>query len=330
MKFNSFIGIDISKKTLDVTLLNIKEQKQSKHQQFTNDKKGFQKIEKWLEKLKVDFKTALFCMEHTGVYGYSIAAFLEEKEFKYSMVSGLELKRSMGIVRGKNDKIDAFKIAKYAYLYRDEIKIHKLSSVNIVKIKNLLKERERLVKMLTVEKQIQKEQEYLLSKATIKRSEKRLSDLKSDIKEIEKEIETIIEADESFKKNYDLCRSVTGIGLVNATLFIIFTDNFQKITNPRKYASYCGVAPFEHSSGTSIKGRTKVSSIANKQIKTQLSNAAQSAIVHDGELKKYYKRKMEEGKEFGVVLNAVKFKLITRVFAVVKRQTPYLKLRQAG
>ncbi len=82
--------------------------------------------------------------------------------------------------------------------------------------------------------------------------------------------------------------------------------------------------------GTSILGKTRVSEVSNKRIKVNLTIGARSAIINDPELKLYYKRKTDEGKEHGTVMNAVKFKLITRVFATVKRGTPYVKLRQAG
>ena len=118
--------------------------------------------------------------------------------------------------------------------------------------------------------------------------------------------------------------------MVNATMMILCTNNFEGITNARSFACYCGVAPFEYSSGTSIRGKTKVSHLANKKMKTDLTNAARSAVVHDPEMRIYYKRKRAEGKAYGTVMNAVKFKIITRAFAVIKRGTPFVKLRQAG
>jgi transposase len=124
--------------------------------------------------------------------------------------------------------------------------------------------------------------------------------------------------------------SITGIGIVNAVMLIICSNNFQGITNARSFACYCGVAPFEYSSGTSVRGKTRVSNLANKKMKANLTNAARSAVVHNNELRIYYKRKREEGKAHGTVMNAVKFKIISRAFAVIKRQTPFVKIRQAG
>jgi transposase len=88
-------------------------------------------------------------------------------------------------------------------------------------------------------------------------------------------------------------------------------------------------APFKNRSGTNYRGKTRVSHLANKRIKANLSNAVRSAIQSYPKIRLYYDRKAKEGRT-GVIINAVKFKLLTRVFAVVKRRTPFVKLRQAG
>jgi len=164
----------------------------------------------------------------------------------------------------------------------------------------------------------------------IARAKERVAILTAQIQQIEKDIEATIQEDQKIERSYRLAKSVTGIGLVNAVMFILFTNNFTSITEARKYACYSGIAPFEHSSGSSIRGKTRTSHLANKRIKVNLTNGARSAIINDPELRLYYERKKKEGKEHGTIMNAVKFKLITRVFATVKRGTPYVKLRQAG
>jgi hypothetical protein len=88
------------------------------------------------------------------------------------------------------------------------------------------------------------------------------------------------------------------------------------------------VARFEHSSGSSVRGKTSTSHLANKKTKALLSNAAASAVQHDPQLRAYYHRKLDEGKDKMVVLNAVRAKLINRVFATVSRGTPYVPIAQ--
>ena len=191
-------------------------------------------------------------------------------------------------------------------------------------------ERYRAVKAATIEKQVLKELSRQLNKKAITRVKRRLKILTEDVKAIENEVTELIISSPELEKSYNLLQSITGIALVNATMMILCTNNFEGITNARSFACYCGVAPFEYSSGTSIRGKTKVSHLANKKMKTDLTNAARSAVVHDPEMRIYYKRKRAEGKAYGTVMNAVKFKIITRAFAVIKRGTPFVKLRQAG
>ena len=330
MNYKWFVGIDISKKTLDVTLFSNELKKKSSYGQFCNANKGYESMVTWLNKLGVSNSSVVICMEHTGVYGMELAWFLEKNKLVYSMVSPLHIKRSLGLVRGKNDKVDSYQISRYCYLHRDEIHQTKLPQEVIRTLKSLYKERERLVKMQTSEKIVLSELRKSNTASTIKRIESRLELFSKDIENIEQEIKQIINCDLNIKRNYQLMRSVIGIGLINSVLFLINTCNFQSFTDARKYACYGGVAPFDNTSGTSIRGKTQVSHLANKCIKVNLSNAARSAIQNDPELRLYYNRKLKEGKEHGIIMNAVKFKLIARVFAVVKRGTPFVKMRQAG
>ena len=153
-----------------------------------------------------------------------------------------------------------------------------------------------------------------------------IRDRDEEIASVEEEMLQIINSDPSILRNYELLNSIKGIGTINAMNTIIHTNNFQAFETARQYACYLGIAPFEHSSGTSIKGKTRVYPTGAKLLKADLSQAANSAIVWDKEMKEYYERKRKEGKAYGVVLNAVKFKLVGRMFAVVKRGTPFVEL----
>lgn len=330
MKFKWFVGVDISKNTLDATRFDKVLLKKSPHIVVSNNMKGFKELTGWLRKECGLLDEFIICMEHTGVYGNDLAVFLDDKHIAFTMVSPLHIKRSLGLTRGKNDKVDSFLISRFCYLHREELKLTKFPVVTIQKLRGLINERERLVKMQTTEKQVLRELKVQNSETATERIKARLTYFASDIDSIENDIKQIINAEVDIQKNYILARSVIGIGLVNAVLFIIYSNNFQGFADARKFACYSGVAPFENSSGTSIRGKTRVSNLANKRLKSNLSNGARSAVQNDPELRLYYNRKAKEGKEHGVIMNAVKFKLITRVFAVVNRGTPFVKMRQAG
>jgi transposase len=329
MKRNCFIGIDISKKTLDVVIYDQEKKSSKTHFIVNNELKGFKEMIKKIKSEGVNLNEAFVCLEYCGIYGLELGLFLEGK-VDFCFCSPLHIKRSLGLTRGKNDKLDAFKIARFSFLFRDELSPSSMPSETMLKLKTLMGERNRVIKGITIEKQVLNELSAQLNKNAIKRTNKRLSILTADIKAIEQEVKELIMCEPELKKSYDLLISITGIALVNATMMILCTNNFEGITNARSFACYCGVAPFEYRSGTSIRGKTKVSHLANKKMKADLTNAARSAVVHDHEMRIYYKRKREEGKEHGTVMNAVKFKIITRAFAVINRGTPFVKLRQAG
>jgi transposase len=327
MKKKEFIGIDISKKTLDVAIYEPESKKMGCHFTVENDLSGFKVLIKTLTKKKINLDTAFICMEYCGIYGMELGYFLEGK-ISFCFCNPLHIKRSMGLTRGKNDKVDAFQIAKFCYTFRDNLSPQEMPSLQFRKLKFLISERNGIVKNLVKEKRTLKELKSVMTLDSIKRYSKRLKILEQDKKAVDLEIKSIINSVDDLKNSYNLLTSITGISLVNATMMILCSNNFKGIDNPRSFACYCGVAPFEHTSGTSIKGKTKVSQYANKRMKADLTNAARSAVIHDPEITNYYKRKRDEGKSHGTVMNAVKFKLITRAYAVVQRGTPYVKLKQ--
>ena len=327
MEKDHYIGVDISKRTIDVAIYVKNQAKKGTfpHETFQNSGVGFKDMKRWLRKQKIVLLKSLFCMEATGNYTYELCLFLEQQSVDYSIQSPLHLKRSFGLTHGKNDKVDASRIAYYAYLHRDDIKLSKLASDSVRKLKSLIAERKSLVvEIARCKAQLKEVGEHAPSAGTVKRTEALQQFLENQVESIEEEMAQTIEADEKMRTNYHLLLSVDGIGVVNAINTIIATHNFEMFDNARQYASYIGVAPFEHVSGTSVRGRTHVEPGA-KMLKADLTGAVRSCINHDKEIRKYYDRKMAEGKAYGVVANAIKFKLLLRMFAVIKRGTPFVR-----
>lgn len=142
MKFKEFIGIDVSKSQIDVFIFFEK-----RHSKFSNDQKGFEKMIKWVcQSAHFTEADALFAFEHTGLYSLPLSLFLSDKQYSFSIIAGLELKRSLGISRGKADKSDARAIAEYAYEKKEKIKLYEMPDKNLLQLKRLLSYRERLVK----------------------------------------------------------------------------------------------------------------------------------------------------------------------------------------
>lgn len=326
MEIIDVVGIDVSKLTIDVVI-----HKSKSYKQFKNTNKDFKTLCKWaLSQSKVCKDNLLFVFEHTGLYSYQLAVYLSKKEFNFSIVPGLEIKRSLGLSRGKDDKIDAAKIARYAYRLREEIQTTTLDSEEIHSLKNMLTLRERMVKQRAGYKSSMGEMKRVLimnkNKELFSSQKKIIAELEKLIVKLEKAMSDIINGNDLLKDQYNLITSIKGIGTQTALHLIVLTAGFTKFKNSRCFASYSGIAPFPNRSGTSIRGRTKVSNLANKKMKSLLDLAAKSAIQHSPEMKIYYNKRIEQGKNKMSTINIIRNKLLSRVFAVIKRKTPYVDL----
>ena len=324
MKFKEIIGIDVSKLTLDIHL-----HLRGVSCKFDNDPVGIAKKVRWCEKQSGFTKQALFFVfEHTGLYSYQLSETLTGLGIAYTMESGLAVKRSLGITRGKDDAIDAIKLALYGYRLRAELTPYQLPDKAIGQLQRLLTLRTRLVKQRAGCKAALQEHKRVLPfgeyQVLFQVQDQLIGQLSEHIKKVEQQLRAIIKENQPLETLFDLILSVTGVGSQTAYHFIVFTHGFTRFTSWRAFAAYGGTAPFPYRSGSSIRGKNKVSHLANKKMKTLLDLCAKSAIEHDPQLKAYYQRKVEQGKPRMSVINAVRNKIIARVFAVVNRKTPYV------
>jgi len=321
----SYVGIDVSKDTLDYCLVS--DGQQIFHLQTENSIKGIKAFIKELSKRGIkDLNAVVFCLEHTGIYSHHLISFLSKNNLKIWLESPIQIKKSLGVQRGKNDKIDAIRIAMYAYKNRDEVQLWQPQRKELQKLKHLTNVRKRIlktIKILTamfVEKSFYDADIMKLAKHSTKTSVKAL---RADLKEVNKAINDIIKGDERLNHLFKLITSVHCIGEVTATQIIVSTNEFKNIKEGKKFACYCGVVPFEHRSGTSVRGKTRVSKMANMELKKNLHMAALVAVRYKGELQDFFLRKVAEGKNKMSVVNAIRNKLVLRVFACVRDNRPY-------
>lgn len=322
-----FLGIDVSKRNLDCCLLN--NGNIVKQDIVVNHPKS---IERYLSVICTEYSiepnSLIVCAEYTGMYIYPLTVSCQHKLYKLWLEDPTQIKYSSGLQRGKNDKIDAKRIALYAFRYIDRIKIYMQPSVNIESLKILSTELNMLcVDRKKYQSQLTDQKEYMSDKI-YKMKSKRLTalikQLDKPIEEIETEIEEIIANDEQLNHQMQLMLSIEGIGRKTALKMILETQAFTRFTDSRKFCCHAGVAPFSYLSGSSQHSRNRVSQRANKSIKSLLHLAALSAIQNkNSELRKYYDRKVAEGKNKMTVLNAIRAKLIARIFAVIRDDSIY-------
>jgi len=323
-----FLGIDISKKTLDAclnangTILA--------EMNAENNQKGIKKMFGSLKRqFKINPSQLMVCVENTGIYNLPILHYLIKAGIRVCVESALQIKQSQGLQRGKNDKIDARRIASYAFKNQKDLRLWKPQRSVIQKLKELLTVRERLVRVRVQLQKPIKENDVFMEKS-IKNVitglyDRTLRSISADIVKVENAIDGLLKEDQKLAEQFKCASSVPGVGKIIALNVIVATGEFEMISDIKKFACYAGVAPFEHSSGSSIRGKTRVSKMANMSMKTLLHLGARSAITCCDELKTYYHRKVNAGKNKMSVLNAVSNKLISRIFVCVKNQRIYEK-----
>ena len=323
MKKTVFIGVDVSKKTIDYCSIQL-----DLSGIVNNDIKGFNELITLINKRLKSDEQIRIAFENTGIYSQSLAEFCSKKEISFYELVALDVKKSIGITRGKNDRVDAKRICAYAMEKSDKLKVSPAADSTLTRLKRLINLRDSLVISKSGHIQRLKELQEVLdlnSKVLeIKVLNRIIKEYDEAITKIKKEIEGIIKQSPAINRNFQLLCSIKGVGFVIAVYVIVYTKNFTCFADSRKFSCYCGTAPFQHQSGTSVRGKTKVSHLANKKLKSILEMGARSAITCDPELRVYYKQRVESGKNKTSTLNIIRNKLIHRMFAVINRQTPYI------
>ena len=325
-KFRKFIGIDVSKAHIHVCLMD-DERKVLAACNIKNEADAVTKgISTLLEKHQITIEEVFCCIESTGKYDRRASNAIYEMGIALGVEPYWQIQSNLH-VRNKNDQTDAERIADFARASYTTIRRWKPRSKSALALLELLSIREALsderrgyiVRLAEIEATVG------YSPTGIKLIRRRIKGLKADLEELEREIAQLIKADKRFYRIYKLLLSIPGIGKVNAWMLLAVTDGFARFATPRQLAAYSGVAPYEFRSGSSIRKRSKVSHRSNKQLKSLLHMAAVSITTRGKEtdLRRFYERKLKEGKHKMSALNMVRNKLIHLIFAVIKRGTPY-------
>lgn len=323
MQKSNIIGADLSKKTIDLYC-----QTTNAYLDIANDLSGFKLMVKWLKQQHVQLNDVIIVMEHTGLYSNRLEDFLQANGIAFAKINALEIKQSIGVVRGKSDKIDAKRIAQYGSQKVGKLLLSKPIDEDLKRLKMLMSSKNLLVRQRAALRCSIKEYrniELSDNDLIIKSQLTIIAALDKQIQKIEDAMQALINGSLSLNNNYQLLLSIPGVGPVVAITAIIKTHNFSRFNDARKFACFSGTAPFPHQSGSSLRKKTRISQLADKQMKTLLDLAAKSAIQCDPEMKAYYQRRVEAGKSKRSTINVVRNKIIGRMFAVIKRQTPFLK-----
>jgi transposase len=330
-KMKSFIGIDVSKLWFDLSLIQVfnSVKRDMNTEKFENNAAGFKLLTKWLKSHGVSFdQDTLVVIENTGVYHRLIWQYCTKNGLALHIGNAAAIKWSLGITRGKDDVTDSKRLCIYCYRHADELKATPVLDCVILKLKDLVASRTRLIKQITSTKVYLKELKLSNSNEVQSMLEKlhksAVDGLKKSLDLIEKEIKKMVAEHEAIRENYKLLISVPGIGRVTAIYMICCTANFASRISGKQLASYAGVVPFAHQSGSSIKGKNRVHKMANKDLKKLLHMGARSVATHNAEFKNYYERKLKEGKHDLAIINAIRNKIVLRAASVINRKEYYV------
>lgn len=330
-KYEIFVGIDMSKRWFNAALYCPGLEGKLPQGQFDNNPAGFQKLVNWLVHQTATRKPEsqwYVCMEHTGIYGLALAHFLDKRQIKIVMECPLRIARSLGLRRSKTDSADAVAIAHYAFKEHEHIKVRPLPSEGLLQIHSLLSLRARLTRyaqgLNVAAKELKGFVPASVSDAVLQGTQPVSQQIGAQIKVIDKQLKQLIEEDVQLNALYTLLKSIKGIGLIIGAYLLVYTNGFTAFEKSRQFACYIGIAPFPYQSGSSIRRPDQVSYLANKRLKALISTAATVATCHDPEFKIFFDRQTARRKDEGWIYNAIKNKIIHRVFAVVKRGTPYV------
>ena len=324
-----YVGIDISKEKCNLCYrsgLDI-----VREEECSNEVKVLKKAFKSaLKELDAAMDEVLICAEYTGRYIYPLTIVCQELDLFLWLDDPTRIKNSMGLTRGKNDAIDATRIAEYAFRYSDKAVRYAIQDATLVSIKNLLSDREFL---LTDKKRYQaqlSDQKRYMAPGDFKQKNSRwkkvIKSINEQIAAIDAEIEALIAADPVLTRQKELLVSIDGVGDRIAINMIAITGGFTRFQNARQFCSFAGLTPYKYDSGTSVRSKAKISKRSNQTMKALLHMSAVNVVykMRGGEYKEYFERKTKEGKHVMCVLNVIRAKLVHRMFSVIS-ETEYTK-----
>jgi len=316
------IGIDVSKEKLDCAWL--KEQDKVKTKAVTNKLTGWQDLLDWgLKNTGLAIAELHFVMEATGIYHEQLATFLTDAGAKVSVVNPAQVKfyaQGLG-VRSKNDKKDSVVLARYGS--KENPKLWQPETQEIRTLKALLARFDGIEKDLQREKNRQEKAQISLAPTEVLNS---LTDmiglLESEQQRLDKLIEDHINKHDKLRENKALLKTIPAVGKVIATRMLMVIGSRQ-FDDAHQCAAYLGLVPVQHESGSSVKGRARLSKAGNPIIRAKLYMAAVVAIHHNPDIKAQYERLTSKGKSNMSALGAAMRKLVQICFGVLKHQQPY-------
>ena len=324
------VGIDVAQKELVVCLGRMYDDWTPElyaSKTFANTAKGFAALTGWVKKLTEESSPVRYVMESTGVYHESLAYFLEGKEFEVSIVLPNKISNYFRTLEIKTitDKTASEAIARFGLERR--LDKWKRPSEIFRKLKQKTRERDQLVGERTlVKNQLHAEQtEAYPGKESMARMKTRINLLNKQLTQIKEEMKVLVKQDKEVKKSVELISSIPGVGTLTAVTVLAETNGFELIRNKRQLTSYAGLDVKEKLSGTSVKGKPRISKKGNRHLRKAMYMPALAAIRYDGRFKVLFIRLVSK---HGIKMKAavaVQRKLLEMIYTLYKTNTVFDK-----
>lgn len=318
--FKTVIGIDVAKESLAISVFD------GRVHTITEVEYSQREIRKVLiNPFKKEKASVIFVMESTGVYHTKLAYKLNSEGFDVAVVNPLIIKRysQMHLRRVKTDSVDAQLIAEYGYEYQHKLSFFTPKAESQIHVDNLIKAIDDLLQQKTMcnNQCLALKKQANHSKEALKSYQRHLQFIAKEIARLEEQLKTLLET--SFKTEYQLLRSIPGIGLKVSAMMIAVFHKFEHFESAKQACSFAGIAPSPYQSGTSVKGRGSISKRGNPFARQILYMGALVATVHNPLIKKQYHRLLDNGKSKMVAIIAAANKLLRQAFGVLKSGKPF-------
>ncbi len=329
-RYSHYVGIDVSKHTLDVMLWHVEDNTPIKKAlQTSNDASGHRQLIHWLDEHQAPRETTVLCLEHTGRYNEVLLEHLTLAGWISSVEKTTVLQKVQPEHHRKDDPYDADLLAEYAYRYSDKLHLYQAPDPAIEQIWLLYRERRRLVTQRAAVKQLRSEQGYnrpgppsQAEAIVVQLWKAQLTLYDEQIQALEQQMEALVDSDQTLRDRYGQLKGIDGIGEKTALLWLCLFYGQQHL-DARRIAARFGFAPHGSTSGTSRNRTAHSTGHGNSEVRKMLTMCARSAGAHHEKYRRYKAHKLAEGKASQLVTNNIINKLIRVICAVWNDDTVF-------
>jgi transposase len=322
-----FIGIDVSSESFTASVFKFPDKTTfTFDEHLSNSIDGYKTLLELFTRNHINKSNCAICLESTGIYGEGLCYFLCSQGYRVAVEPPFKVKRAFEQSTHKNDKIDSQQIAEYCWRFYDELHFWSPKDEILEQINTFLSLREQFVRQLTANQNVLVglKRKYIQTPLAISMCEDTIENLRENIKDIDSQIKELIDKDKDYRGMVDKLRTIPGVGLFLAANLLVLTGGFKRTVTSKQLASYLGICPLEYKSGKSVNRRPRSKGYGPSLTRKLLYLASMNLRKTHEDTKKYFFRKVAEGKPGKLVINNIANKLLKIICAVIRDKKSYI------